>query len=97
MYDEPLEMTAVVKKFIKKQVDDFRKTREMPGSVGIAVSSFLASGVGMEAGRAEGRMGGRGRGGADSSLLRLQGLLHFAHARRDSRRVSGSKSPFFEM
>lgn len=50
VYDEPLKMAAVVRRFIKKQADVFRKTHEMPGSAGFIVSSFLTSGVDMDTG-----------------------------------------------
>ncbi len=50
IYDAPLKMAGVVKKFIKMQADSFRKTRKMPGSAGFIVSSFLTSGVDMETG-----------------------------------------------
>lgn len=50
IYESPLKMASVVRRFIKKQADDFRRTREMPGSAGFIVSSFLTSGVDMETG-----------------------------------------------
>ena len=50
MYSEPVKMAAVVKQFIKKQADDYRRTRELPGSAGFIVSSFLTSGFDVETG-----------------------------------------------
>lgn len=50
VYSEPVKMAAVVKQFIKKQADDYRRTRELPGSAGFIVSSFLTSGFDVETG-----------------------------------------------
>ena len=50
VYDEPVKMAAVVRQFIKKQADDYRRTREMPGSAGFIVSSFLTPGFDVETG-----------------------------------------------
>ena len=50
VYSEPVKMAAVVRQFIKKQADDYRRTREMPGSAGFIVSSFLTPGFDVETG-----------------------------------------------
>ena len=50
VYDEPVKMAAVVRRFIRKQADDYRRTREMPGSAGFIVSSFLTPGFDVETG-----------------------------------------------
>lgn len=50
VYAEPVKMAAVVKRFIKRQAEVFRKTRELPGSAGFIVSSFLAPGFDVETG-----------------------------------------------
>ncbi|WP_080802853.1 type II CRISPR RNA-guided endonuclease Cas9 [Arabiibacter massiliensis] len=50
VYSEPVKMAAVVKQFIKKQAEDFRRTRQMPGSAGFIVSSFLTPGFDVETG-----------------------------------------------
>lgn len=50
VYNEPVKMAAVVKKFIKKQAEEYRRSREMPGSAGFIVSSFLTPGFDVETG-----------------------------------------------
>jgi CRISPR-associated endonuclease Csn1 len=50
VFDNPLKMAGVVKKYIEKQGEDFKKTRKMPGSASFIVSSFLSSGFDKETG-----------------------------------------------
>ncbi len=50
VYSEPVKMAAVVKQFIKKQAEDYRRTRELPGSAGFIVSSFMTPGFDVETG-----------------------------------------------
>ncbi len=50
VYSEPVKMAAVVKQFIKKQAEDYRRTRELPGSAGFIASSFMTPGFDVETG-----------------------------------------------
>lgn len=50
VYSEPMKMAAVVKQFIRKQAEEYRREREMPGSAGFIVSSFMTSGFDVETG-----------------------------------------------
>lgn len=50
VFENPLRLAAVVKKYIEKQGEEFRATRKMPGSSSFIVSSFLSSGFSKETG-----------------------------------------------
>ena len=50
VYSEPVKMAAVVKQFIKKQAEDYRRTRVPPGSAGFIVSSFMTPGFDVKTG-----------------------------------------------
>ena len=50
VYSEPVKIAAVVKQFIKKQAEDYRRTRELPGSAGFIASSFMTPGFDVETG-----------------------------------------------
>ena len=66
VYSEPVKMAAVVKQFIKKQAEDYRRTRELPGSAGFIASSFMTPGIRCGDGRGVPRcVGRRGRDGPD--------------------------------
>ncbi len=41
VYLAPVKMAATVRRFIQRQGEEYRKTREMPGSAGFIVSSFM--------------------------------------------------------
>lgn len=41
IYTNPMAMASVVRQFIKEQGNEYRKTRQMPGSAGFVVSSFM--------------------------------------------------------
>ena len=50
VFDDPLKMAAIVKRFVRQQAHEFSKTRKMPGSASFIVSSFLTSGFDHETG-----------------------------------------------
>lgn len=50
VFDQPLKVAHMVKRFIRKQAQDLQARRQMPGSTGFVVSSFLSSGFDEETG-----------------------------------------------
>lgn len=50
VYEDPMQMARVVKAFIRHQAEEFKRTRDLPGSAGFVVSSFLTSGFDPETG-----------------------------------------------
>ncbi len=50
VFDNPLKMAGVVKRFIRSEADKFSKNRQMPGSSEFIVSSFMSSGFDEETG-----------------------------------------------
>ncbi|MEG1434241.1 MAG: type II CRISPR RNA-guided endonuclease Cas9 [Gordonibacter sp.] len=50
VFEDPMKMTRIVKTFIRHQAEDFYRTRDLPGSAGFVVSSFLSSGFNAETG-----------------------------------------------
>ena len=72
VFDNPLKMAAVVKRFIQKQAERFRKTRLMPGSAEFIVSSFMASGFDIETGEVF-----RDSWNADGEIERMRRCLNY--------------------
>ncbi|MGN0047228.1 MAG: type II CRISPR RNA-guided endonuclease Cas9 [Eggerthellaceae bacterium] len=53
MYDDPIGMTRVMRAFVRKQGEEFNRTRKLPGSAsrcGFVIQSFLRSGFDQETG-----------------------------------------------
>lgn len=50
VFDNPLKMAAVVKRFIRNEADKFNRNRMMPGTSEFIVSSFISSGFDEETG-----------------------------------------------
>ena len=50
VFENPMKMAKTVRKFIRKQAEDLKYRRDMPGSAGFVVSSFLSSGFDKETG-----------------------------------------------
>lgn len=50
VFENPMKMVKVVRRFIRKQAEDLKYRRDMPGSAGFVVSSFLSSGFDKETG-----------------------------------------------
>jgi len=72
VFDDPLKMAAIVRKYIAMQGEHFRKTRKMPGSANFIVSSFLTSGFDKETGEIF-----QDKWDADAEVDRIRRSLNF--------------------
>lgn len=50
IYDNPIGLTYVVKRYVRSQAEVFKRTRQLPGSSGFIVNSFMSSGFDKETG-----------------------------------------------